>query len=190
VPRLRPLERTQAPAEALSYYELDQDRYGHVLNNTKLYAYNVPVLKTMKAVATGYTETRALPLSLKSLVRVRVALINDCPFCADLHSSIGLNDGLAQAKLQGLDNYREPATFTEAERVALEYADRMTLSDQDVSDELFANLEMHYSEAEIIELTFTIAVENFFSKFHHALRVEAQGFCSVPLPGSSSLTTS
>ena len=33
----------------------------------------------------------------------------------------------------------------------------------------------------MIELTFTIAVENFFSKFHHALRIEAQGFCAVPI---------
>lgn len=51
----------------------------------------------------------------------------------------------------------------------------MTLSDRDVSDELFARLQEHYDEDEIVELTATIAWENSSSKFNRALRVPAQG---------------
>ncbi len=179
--RLRPIEKDDAPDDAVEYYELDEKRYGYVLNNTKLYAYNVPVLKAMKAVVAGYGETRALPLALKSVVRVRIALLNDCPFCADLHGAIGLESGLTEAKLRDVARYETSSEYSDLERLALQYADCITLSSEDVSDELFRDIEDVFSESELIELTFTIAVENFFSKFHHALRIEAQGFCAVPI---------
>jgi AhpD family alkylhydroperoxidase len=182
MPRIEPLERDEAPEEARKFYDLDEERYGYVLNNTKLYAYNVPVLETMKAVVGGYMATTALPIALKSLVRVRIALLNDCPFCADLHSSVGMNGGVTGEQLQALGAYESSPHFAERERLALEYADAITLSDADVDDELFGRVRAAFTEAEIIELTFTVAVENFFSKFHHALLVEAQGFCPVALP--------
>jgi alkylhydroperoxidase family enzyme len=70
--------------------------------------------------------------------------------------------------------------FTEPERVALEYAERMTRTGERVDDELSERLQRHYSEAQIVELTAAIAFENFRSKFNPALGVEAQGFCLVP----------
>ena len=71
----------------------------------------------------------------------------------------------------------------------LEYADGITLSGQDVSDELFAALRKHFSDEAIIELTAHVAFENFRSKFNHALRIEAQGFCRIS-KGSSRLAGS
>ena len=78
-----------------------------------------------------------------------------------------------------LDEYEASEQFSDRERLALAYADRITLSDQDVDDGLFERLEAAYSSEEIVELTCTIAFENFLSKFHHALLVESQGFCPV-----------
>jgi alkylhydroperoxidase family enzyme len=46
-----------------------------------------------------------------------------------------------------------------------------------VSDELFARVRKHFSEAQVVELTAAVALENFRSKFNVALGVEAQGFC-------------
>jgi alkylhydroperoxidase family enzyme len=68
----------------------------------------------------------------------------------------------------------------EAERVALEYAERMTVTGQRVDDELFGRLKEHYTEAQVVELTAAIALENFRSKFNPALGVESQGFCLLP----------
>lgn len=69
--------------------------------------------------------------------------------------------------------------FAPLERLVLEYADGVTLSGQDVSDELFTALRRHFSEEAIVELTAHVAFENFRSKFNHALRIEAQGFCRI-----------
>jgi alkylhydroperoxidase family enzyme len=65
--------------------------------------------------------------------------------------------------------------------VALELAEAATALPHDVSDELFARLREHYSDAEIVELSYIIALENFRSRFNRTLRVEAQGlYCVVP----------
>ncbi len=85
-----------------------------------------------------------------------------------------------EARLAEVGRWRESAMFSAAERVALEYAERMTISGQRVDDEVFERLKAHYSEAQIVELTAAIAMENFRSKFNPALGIEAQGFCMVP----------
>ena len=85
-----------------------------------------------------------------------------------------------EAKLAEVTRWRDSLLFSEAERVALEYAERMTITGERVDDALFARLKQHYSEAQIVELTAAIAFENFRSKLNPALGVEAQGFCLVP----------
>jgi len=67
-----------------------------------------------------------------------------------------------------------------AERAALAYAEAMTITGQKVTDELFAEARRHFSEAQIVELTAAVALENFRSKFNVALGVESQGFCILP----------
>ena len=76
--------------------------------------------------------------------------------------------------------WRDSGLFSEPERLALEYAERMTITGQSVDDAFFARLKAHYSEAQIVELTAAAAFENFRSKFNPTLGVEAQGFCPLP----------
>jgi alkylhydroperoxidase family enzyme len=76
--------------------------------------------------------------------------------------------------------WRESSLFSERERVALDYAERITITGEDVDDELFGRVAALFGEAEIVELTAAIALENFRSKFNPTLRVEAQGFCMLP----------
>jgi alkylhydroperoxidase family enzyme len=86
---------------------------------------------------------------------------------------------VSDAKLLDVPRYRESGHFDDRERLALTYADRMTITSEDVDDELFASLRAAWSPEEIVELTATVAFENFLSTFHRALRVEAQGFCAI-----------
>jgi alkylhydroperoxidase family enzyme len=85
-----------------------------------------------------------------------------------------------QAKAAEIATWRDSPRFSEAERAALEYAERVTRTGEQVDDALFARLKQYYSEAQIVELTAAIALENFRSKFNPALGVEAQGFCPLP----------
>ncbi|MFN2491738.1 MAG: carboxymuconolactone decarboxylase family protein [Pyrinomonadaceae bacterium] len=71
-------------------------------------------------------------------------------------------------------DYSSSAHYNAAERVALEFADSMTISGRDVSEALFGRLRTLYDEDALIELTATIAWENASSKFNRALRVPSQ----------------
>ncbi len=87
---------------------------------------------------------------------------------------MGSELGIPNEKIEALDDYANSPLYSDAERVALEYADRMTVTNEDVSDELFSRLSKSYSEDEIVELTAIIAWENSSSKFNRALRVPSQ----------------
>jgi alkylhydroperoxidase family enzyme len=87
---------------------------------------------------------------------------------------VGSALGVSTEKIEALVDYANSPRYTTAERVALEYADAMTITGRDVSDELFARLREFYNDDEIVELTALIAWENSSSKFNRALRVLAQ----------------
>jgi alkylhydroperoxidase family enzyme len=85
-----------------------------------------------------------------------------------------------EAKIREAANWRESTLFSEEERLALDYAERITITGERVDDDLFARLKAKFSEAQIVELTAAVAVENFRSKFNPPLGIEAQGFCLIP----------
>lgn len=87
---------------------------------------------------------------------------------------MGSQLGISEEKIDALADYAINDLYGEAERVALEYADAMTITDRDVSDELFARLRTFYDDDALVELTATIAWENASSKFNRALRVPSQ----------------
>ncbi len=82
--------------------------------------------------------------------------------------------GVSQEKIEALSEYASSNLYDESERIALEFADRMTITGEDVSDEFFARLQDFYDDDALVELTATIAWENASSKFNRALRVPSQ----------------
>ena len=85
--------------------------------------------------------------------------------------------GASEAKIAEVAAAATSALFGEDEKAAIEYAEAMTVTDQRVSDQLFARVRAHFGEAQVVELTAAVALENFRSKFNVALGIEAQGFC-------------
>jgi alkylhydroperoxidase family enzyme len=90
--------------------------------------------------------------------------------------------GADEDKISEVPTWRESGRFSEMERTALEYAEAMTITGQRVSDELFARIRSFFDEAQIVELTAAVALENFRSKFNVPLGIESQGFCVLPKP--------
>jgi alkylhydroperoxidase family enzyme len=85
--------------------------------------------------------------------------------------------GADEEKVREVPAWRESRLFSDMERAALEYAERMTITGERVTDELWARLRTHFTDAQVVELTAAVAIENFRSKFNVPLGVEAQGFC-------------
>ena len=83
-------------------------------------------------------------------------------------------------KLAAIDRWAEHPGYTPRERAALAYAEMITISPNDISDEQFADLRTHFSEREIVELTVQAAFENFRARANRALRIEADGWAQMP----------
>jgi alkylhydroperoxidase family enzyme len=85
--------------------------------------------------------------------------------------------GATEDKVRAVEQAATSPLFDETERVALGFAEAMTVTGQRVSDELFAQARKHFSEPQLVELAAAVALENFRSKFNTAFGIEAQGFC-------------
>jgi alkylhydroperoxidase family enzyme len=99
----------------------------------------------------------------------------------DINAAVGGKAGLSRDQINGALGVRQSATLSERERVALEYADRVSTTPVDVPDEFFAKLRQLFSERDIVELPSHIAHENYNAKSNRPLRVEANDFCELPL---------
>ncbi len=67
----------------------------------------------------------------------------------------------------------------------IDYAAAMSRTPSEVDDELVARLRERFDDAQLVELTNVIAIENLRARFNHALGLEPQGFaegaaCVVP----------
>jgi alkylhydroperoxidase family enzyme len=85
-----------------------------------------------------------------------------------------------------LPDYGSSALFSGAEKPVLEYADAMTQTPVEVPEMLFAKLGEMFSDAQLVELTATLAWENYRARLDHAFGVEAEGFskgsyCALPV---------
>ena len=87
---------------------------------------------------------------------------------------MGSELGLSNEKILALADYAASPLYDERERTALEYADSMTITGREVSDELFSRLRQFFDDDALIELTEIIAWENASSKFNRALRIPSQ----------------
>jgi len=73
-----------------------------------------------------------------------------------------------------LNDYAASPLFSAEERTVLEYADAISTTGRDVSDDLFARVRALFDEDAIVELTEIVAWENASAKFNRALRIPSQ----------------
>lgn len=80
--------------------------------------------------------------------------------------------GWTEDQLEHLSEFRNRSDFNDAEKAALELAERVTRDPHEVDDAFWTELRNHYDEGEIIELLAAIGLFNYFNRFNDALRME------------------
>lgn len=127
-----------------------------------------------KAFGAVYTTLLkgSLPKDLVDLVYLRVSQINGCAFCIDMHTRDLLKSGLAVEKLVLVPVWREGgALFTPREQSALAWAETVTrISDTGAPDAEYASAAAEFSEQELADLTYAIALMNAFNRFGVSFR--------------------
>ena len=96
----------------------------------------------------------------------------------DIRHAVGVTKGVPPEKLADVLTYRESPHYSDRERAALQFCERITRDDLEVSEECLAQVREHFTEAEIVELTFIIGFQTFASKFAKAWRLAPHGYSS------------
>ena len=123
------------------------------------------------------TKENAVEESIRDLVNVRVAQLNNCTFCLDMHVKQAKIHGERDLRLYHLASWRASTLFAPRERAALAWAEVLTrLPELGVPDDIYERVHTQLNEKEISDLTFVVMAANAWT------RVNA-GFKTVP--GSS-----
>ena len=108
---------------------------------------------------------------LRALVELRVSQINGCAYCVDLHATQARAEGETQQRLDCVTVWRESPFFGDGEKAAFAWAEAVTLlSETHAPDELYAHLQEHFSEHQIVDLTLIIATMNAWNRMAVSFR--------------------
>ena len=117
--------------------------------------------------------------NLKSFAHMAVASMVGCSFCLDLGYFQAHNDQLDVAKAREVPRWRESDAFTPLERDVMEYAEAMTQTPPEVTDELSARLLAALGPAALVELTMVTALANMAARANTAFGIESQEFSAT-----------
>jgi AhpD family alkylhydroperoxidase len=156
-----------------------------VIEPLEVYAHVPGLLSGYGKLEQATARLRQVDLRIQVLAELKVSTLIHCEFCIDLASQIARRSGLSDEQLLALPRYRQSGLFTDLEKLVMDYAIGMSRTPVDVSDALFAELRERFDEAQLVELTHHIALENMRGRFNAAFGVGAAGFsegmvCALP----------
>ncbi len=106
-----------------------------------------------------------LEAGLLEMIRLRASQINGCSFCVNLHTNGARKAGESDARLHMVAAWRHARSFTARERAALQWCDTSTrLADAQPMGEALAELREHFTDAEIVTLTWAVASINAWNR--------------------------
>src|SRR4051812_36161431 len=156
-----------------------QKKIGQVPDSLGVMWHNQRVLKTLLGISRKTDKWDACDEQLKSFAHMAAVSMVGCSFCLDYGYFEARNRNLDVEKAREVPRWRESTVFTPLERDVLEYAEAMTASPPEVTDELFSRLLETLGAPAMLELTAFIAAANMVSRANVALGIEAQGFAAA-----------
>ncbi len=118
-----------------------------------------------------YAKNSDLEAELLELVRVRASQINGCGFCIDMHTKDARTRGESEQRLYALSAWRETPFYSGRERAALAWTEAVTqIGEGGVPDEVYDEARKHFTEKELVDLTFAIIVINSWNRLAISFR--------------------
>jgi alkylhydroperoxidase family enzyme len=153
--------------------------FGEVAEPLEVMWHHKPVLKFYLGLGQKSAKWSECDENLKSYAHMAVASLVGCTWCLDLGYFQAKNEGLDVDKAREVPRWRESDVFTPLERDVMEYAEAMSRTPTDVTDELSARLLEQLGAPAMVELTAWVALANQFARTNSSLGIEAQGFAAA-----------
>lgn len=159
--KIEPLEKEHAAEVVRPIFEGMEKKAGRVLNMYKVMAHKPNVL------APG-----ALDPKIKELAYLRTSLMNGCTYCSRAHTASAKRRGVTDEQVQAL---KEPGgssrdIFTEEERAALQYAEKLTAWPAAIQPADLDTLGKYFNVEQIEELVLAVATANLTNRFNEGMK--------------------
>jgi AhpD family alkylhydroperoxidase len=122
-----------------------------------------------------FSISETLTIPVWELVKLRISQINQCAFCIDMHSKDALSQGEASERILGLIAWRDMPFYSEVERVALEWAEHLTLG-KPVGDDIYQKATDALGEQSIVDLTIAVNAINSWNRIAKTFKPEVGSY--------------
>jgi alkylhydroperoxidase family enzyme len=176
--RLQPIERPRGLMMRFASWMMRR-KFGKVITPFKVVQARVP-----KSMRVSYEISKmmehgfSLDHELQFLLHTHISEVNQCGFCIDIAQAMVVSAGGSLDKIKKLPHYRDDPAFTPAERAALAFVEEVSKT-KTASDATFEELQRHYSDQQIAEITLLNAFENFYNLVNRPLGIESDGLCAL-----------
>jgi uncharacterized peroxidase-related enzyme len=173
--RISYVEPDNAPPEVREIYDtILKGKPGSV---QKAMAHRPEILKNFLAFYSSVG--RHMERRLYELVYIRVSMINQCQYCMQHHLASSKRAGLTPDDWKALKN-PAASSFTEKEKAALAFAEKLTRTPYDINDGDVAALKPHFNDGEIVELDLLVGLVNLTNRFTDPLGMDLE-FPAIPI---------
>ena len=159
--RLTPIENPKSLMLKIAYY-ISKKQFGKVIAPLRyIYSRSLPALMTSLKIYKSENKL-SLPKETKLFIRYYTSHLNDCPFCSDSAEFMAHKDNVALQQWKEFINFRNSDKFTEKEKALLAYLEEVNFT-KTATEQTFQQLRKHYSEKEVVEITWLNATENYYN---------------------------
>ena len=165
--------RDDLPAELRPLWE-KMTTYGAFENQAGGMAHRPPIFKHIWSLLVDLADEAVLSKRHLELALVTVSLLNQCDYCVSHHAPKLAIQGVSEQGAERLLDYKDHPELDAVDRLVVEYSIAVTSNWNKTRDEVFVRLREHFSEAQIVELTWRIALCGAFNRFNDVLQFDIE----------------
>lgn len=171
MPRVRTVPAEELSGKPRDVYN-EAASYGSFASLVGVMANRPPVLEHMFGLLLDLKAEAVLPTRYLELALVTVSRLNACTFCVSNHTPRLTASGLSVAAAEDILNYSQIDEFDAVDKLVIEYAIAVTDNFHRIGDAMMDRLKAHFDDAQIVELTWRIALCGAFNRFNDVLQTE------------------
>jgi len=164
-PRLAPLPPNPELKEVFAIYE---KALGFIPNSALIMQRKPNIVRAFAqlSAAINADPDAQVDRGFKRLIAHVASRAAGCQYCMAHTAGGAMRFGVDEAKLAAVWEYRTSPLYTEAERVALDFALAAASVPNDVTDEMVAGLRKHWNDTQVVEIVAVIAVFGFLNRWN------------------------
>jgi uncharacterized peroxidase-related enzyme len=165
--------RDDLPAELKPLWD-KMTTYGAFENQAGVMAHRPPIFKHMWSLLVDLADEAVLSKRHLELALVAVSLLNKCDYCVSHHAPKLAIQGVSGQGAERLLDYKDHPELDDVDKLVVEYAIAVTNNWNKTRDEVFTRLRERFSEAQVVELTWRIALCGAFNRFNDILQFDIE----------------